>query len=54
VRTHLHRGRKRLSQALSGRRGGARTENVEDEADERIVKGRTFGGMLRQGLVGRV
>jgi RNA polymerase sigma-70 factor (ECF subfamily) len=54
VRTHLHRGRKRLSQALSGRRGGARTESVEEEAEEKVVKGRTFGGVMRQGLVGRL
>jgi RNA polymerase sigma-70 factor, ECF subfamily len=56
VRTHLHRGRKRLSQLLAqgGRGGASRTASVEDEADEKIVKGRTFGGALRQGLVGRV
>ncbi len=58
VRTHLHRGRKRLSEMLSARRGASRggaerVAGVEDEiAGERIEKRRTVGGMVRQMMVG--
>ena len=52
VRTHLHRGRKRLSQVLRGRRGPARTASVEDAVDETIEKRRTVGGVVRQMMAG--
>jgi RNA polymerase sigma-70 factor (ECF subfamily) len=52
VRTHLHRGRKRLSQALSGGRGAARTASVDEVAGEKIEKRRTVGGVVRQMMVG--
>ena len=52
VRTHLHRGRKRLSEVLRGRRGAARTANVDDAGDEKMVKRRTVGGVVRQMLAG--
>ena len=51
VRTHLHRGRKRLSEVLRGRRGGSRVA-VEEEAEEKIVKRRTVGGVVRHMLAG--
>jgi RNA polymerase sigma-70 factor, ECF subfamily len=52
VRTHLHRGRKRLAEALRGR-GPARTANVKDDVgDEKMEKRRTVGGVVRQMLVG--
>ena len=54
VRTHLHRGRKRLAEALRGR-GPARTASVgNDAADEKIEKRRTVGGVVRQMMVGRI
>jgi RNA polymerase sigma-70 factor (ECF subfamily) len=52
VRTHLHRGRKRLSEVLRGGRGVARRVGVEDEAEEKVVKGRTVGGVVRHMLAG--
>jgi len=53
VRTHLHRGRKRLGELLRGRREGpARTASVDDAADEKIEKRRTVGGVVRQMMVG--
>jgi len=53
VRTHLHRGRKRLGELLRGRREGpARTASVDDAADEKIEKRRTVGGAVRQMMVG--
>ncbi len=60
VRTHLHRGRKRLSEVLRARREASRggvvrvTGVEEDSADERIEKRRAVGGVVRQSLVGRV
>jgi len=48
VRTHLHRGRKRLSEVLRG--SGARAASVEEEAGE---KRRTVGGVVRQMMAGR-
>ncbi len=55
VRTHLHRGRKRLAEVLRGRRGPERTANVSDAVgDEKMEKRRTVGGALREMMVGRV
>ena len=49
VRTHLHRGRKRLGELLRGRARGV----VEgDEADERVEKRRTVGGVVRHLMAG--
>jgi RNA polymerase sigma-70 factor (ECF subfamily) len=50
VRTHLHRGRKRLSEALRGRR----ELNAVDNADETMEKRRTVGGAVRQMIMGRL
>ena len=53
VRTHLHRGRKRLAEVLRGRRGAARTPSVDDEADETMEKRRVVDGVgARQMMVG--
>jgi RNA polymerase sigma-70 factor (ECF subfamily) len=52
VRTHLHRGRKRLSEALRGRRGGSRAAVEDDEVEEKIEKRRTAGGVVRQMMAG--
>jgi DNA-directed RNA polymerase specialized sigma24 family protein len=54
VRTHLHRGRKRLSEVLRGGRGLVRKVGAEDSVEEKVVKGRTFGGAVRQLMAGRV
>jgi len=47
VRTHLHRGRKRLSEALRRRRGATRTATEVDSADVTMGK-RTVGGLLQR------
>jgi RNA polymerase sigma-70 factor (ECF subfamily) len=52
VRTHLHRGRKRLSEVLRGRQGPARTASDGDESDETMEKRRTVGGVVRHMLAG--
>jgi RNA polymerase sigma-70 factor (ECF subfamily) len=52
VRTHLHRGRKRMSEVLRRGRGPAQTAGVEDEVDEKLVKSRTVGGVVRHMLAG--
>ena len=53
VRTHLHRGRKRLGEVLRGRRGPARTAGVEDVMGERVESERTEKRVgVRQSLVG--
>ena len=52
VRTHLHRGRKRLGEMLRGSRGATRAARVEDAVEETIVKRRTVGGVVRQMMVG--
>jgi RNA polymerase sigma-70 factor, ECF subfamily len=59
VRTHLHRGRKRLAEVLRGRRGPARTgpartAGVEDDlVDEKMEKRRVVEGVgTRQMMVG--
>jgi len=54
VRTHLHRGRKRLGELLRGRRGPARTANIDEVVGEKMEKRRTVGGALREMMVGRV
>ena len=54
VRTHLHRGRKRLGDLLRGRRGPARTANIDEVVGEKMEKRRTVGGALREMMVGRV
>jgi len=60
VRTHLHRGRKRLGEVLRGRRGASRggaerVAGVETASvDEKMEKRRTVGGALREMMVGRV
>ena len=52
VRTHLHRGRKRLGEMLRGSRGATRAARVEDAVEETILKRRTVGGVVRQSLAG--
>jgi len=52
VRTHLHRGRKRLGEMLRGSRGATHARGVEDVVEETIVKRRTVGGVVRQMMVG--
>ena len=56
VRTHLHRGRKRLSEMLRGRRGAVRGGGVEDDlVDEKMEKRRVVDGVgARQMMVGRL
>jgi RNA polymerase sigma-70 factor, ECF subfamily len=64
VRTHLHRGRKRLSEVLRGvlrgRRefsvsGSERTAGVKDEASRGLQEGRkTDGVAMREATVGRL
>ena len=48
VRTHLHRGRKRLSEALRRRRGATRTATEVDSANVTMEKRRTVGGLLQR------
>jgi hypothetical protein len=52
VRTHLHRGRKRLSEVLRGRRGAARVAAEDDAVDEKMEKRRSVGGVVRHMLAG--
>ncbi len=58
VRTHLHRGRKRLAEVLRGWRGAsrggpARIAGDENEAVEKTVeKRRTVGAVVRQMMLG--
>ena len=52
VRTHLHRGRKRLGEMLRGSRGATRAARAEDAVEETILKRRTVGGVVRQMMVG--
>ena len=52
VRTHLHRGRKRLSDVLRGGRGLARKAGAEKDAERKVEKSRTFGGVVRQMMLG--
>jgi hypothetical protein len=52
VRTHLHRGRKRLSEVLRGRFRAARVAVQDDDADETIEKRRSVGGVVRHMLAG--
>ena len=53
VRTHLHRGRKRLSEVLRGGRGApARSATVQDGVNETVAKRRTVGGVVRHMLAG--